>query len=51
MCNLYSHTRNIEAMRKLFAVFDVEAQVVPQPGIFPDYAAPIIRNVGAARRG
>ena len=46
MCNLYSHTRNIEAMRKLFATFDVAAQIVPQPGIFPDYAAPIIRNEG-----
>ncbi len=44
MCNLYSHTRNVEAMRKLFARFDVAAQVVSQPGIFPDYAAPIIRN-------
>lgn len=44
MCNLYSHTRNVEAMRKLFAGFDVAAQIVPQPGIFPDYAAPIIRN-------
>lgn len=46
MCNLYSHTRNVEAMRKLFAAFDVMAQVVPQPGIFPDYEAPIIRNEG-----
>ncbi|HEV7259339.1 MAG TPA: SOS response-associated peptidase family protein [Bosea sp. (in: a-proteobacteria)] len=46
MCNLYSHTRNVEAMRKLFAKFEVAAQVVPQPGIFPDYAAPIIRNEG-----
>lgn len=44
MCNLYSHTRNVEAMRKLFARFDVAAQVVPQPGIFPDYTAPVIRN-------
>lgn len=44
MCNLYSHTRNVDAMRKLFAAFDVEAQVVPQSGIFPDYPAPIIRN-------
>lgn len=44
MCNLYSHTRNVEAMRKLFARFDVAAQIVPQPGIFPDYSAPIIRN-------
>lgn len=44
MCNLYSQTRNIEAMRKLFARFEVAAQVVPQPAVFPDYAAPIIRN-------
>ena len=44
MCNLYSHTRNVEAMRKLFANFDVAAQIVPQPGIFPDYTAPVIRN-------
>jgi putative SOS response-associated peptidase YedK len=48
MCNLYSHTRNIEAMRKLFAAFDVAAQIVPQPGIFPDYAAPVIRNEGGS---
>lgn len=33
-------------MRKLFAAFDVMAQIVPQPGIFPDYEAPIIRNKG-----
>lgn len=45
MCNLYSHTRNVEAMRKLFAKFEVAAQIVPQPGIFPDYSAPIIRNM------
>lgn len=44
MCNLYSHTRSVEAMRKLFARFDVAAQIVQQPGIFPDYAAPVIRN-------
>lgn len=48
MCNLYSMTRNVEAMRKLFANFDVEAQIVPLPGIFPDYPAPIIRNQGEA---
>lgn len=45
MCNLYSHTRNVEAMRKLFAAFnDGGVNVPPQPGIFPDYQAPIIRN-------
>ncbi|KRE07485.1 hypothetical protein ASE63_22565 [Bosea sp. Root381] len=45
MCNLYSHTRNVEAMRKLFAKFDDAGANLPvQPGIFPDYDAPIIRN-------
>ncbi|CAN7338742.1 SOS response-associated peptidase family protein [Bosea sp. LjRoot90] len=48
MCNLYSHTRNVEAMRKLFAPFNDGganfANLPPQPGIFPDYEAPIIRN-------
>lgn len=50
MCNLYSHTRNVEAMRKLFAPFNDGganfANLPPQPGIFPDYEAPIIRNIG-----
>lgn len=45
MCNLYSHTRNVEAIRKLFAKFDAAGvNMPPQPGIFPDYAAPIVRN-------
>ncbi len=45
MCNLYSHTRNVEAIRKLFAKFnDAGVNVPPLPGIFPDYAAPIVRN-------
>jgi len=54
MCNLYSHTRNVEAMRKLFAPFDDGganfAALPPQPGIFPDYEAPIIRNEDGAPR-
>ena len=45
MCNLYSHTRNVEAIRKLFARFDSGGvNVPPLPGIFPDYQAPIVRN-------
>lgn len=51
MCNLYSHTRNVEAMRKLFAPFDDAGVNLPvQPGIFPDYVAPIIRNEAAGPR-
>lgn len=45
MCNLYSHTRNVEAIRKLFANFDdAGVNMPPLPGVFPDYAAPIVRN-------
>jgi hypothetical protein len=33
LCNLYSHTRNVEAIRKLFAKFnDAGANVPPLPG-------------------
>lgn len=43
MCNLYSHTRAVEAMRALFARLDTHgANLAPQPGIYPDYAAPIV---------
>jgi len=48
MCNLYSHTKGVKAMRDMFARFDDGgpnlANLPPQPGIFPDYQAPIIRN-------
>lgn len=45
MCNLYSHTRNVEAMRKLFAGFsDAGVNMPVQTTIYPDYTAPIIRN-------
>lgn len=50
MCNLYSFTRSVDAMRQLFAKpFNVPVtNLPPQPGIFPDYGAPIIRNVAGA---
>lgn len=45
MCNLYSHTRNVEAMRRLFPKIRNPLINLPsQTGIFPDYQAPIIRN-------
>jgi putative SOS response-associated peptidase YedK len=48
MCNLYSHLRNVEAMRKLFAPFNDGganfANLPPQPNINPDRPAPVIRN-------
>lgn len=48
MCNLYSYTRGVDAMRQLFRrPFDAPAtNLPPLPGIFPDYEAPIIRNQG-----
>lgn len=43
MCNLYSHTRAVEAMRRLFPKLDTHgANLAPQPGIYPDQSAPIV---------
>lgn len=52
MCNLYSQTKSQDAMRRLFddigeddEVLDDEiGNLAPQPGIYPDYAAPILRH-------
>ncbi|AVX05982.1 hypothetical protein MXMO3_03479 (plasmid) [Maritalea myrionectae] len=49
MCNLYSMTSNIQAIRDLVSEiksWDDVGNMLPQPGIFPDYAAPIIRREG-----
>lgn len=43
MCNLYSHTTAQEAIRRLFAIDrDLTGNLPPQPGIYPDYAAPVV---------
>jgi putative SOS response-associated peptidase YedK len=53
MCNLYSHTSNRAAIAAL--VRDIRhvhpniGNLEPQPGIFPDYAAPIVRNTPDGR--
>lgn len=45
MCNLYSMTRNVDAIRRLFKVARSEVGNLPSmPGIFPDYPAPIVRG-------
>jgi putative SOS response-associated peptidase YedK len=47
MCNLYSMTTNVEAIRRLFGVDsanDYTGNLPAMPGIFPDYPAPIVRN-------
>ena len=50
MCNLYSMTKNADAIRRLFGVSpgsDHTGNLPSMPGIFPDYPAPIIRNSAA----
>lgn len=50
MCNLYSQTKAQDAMCQLFAdlpfdgLADDSGNLAAQPGIYPDYMAPIIRH-------
>lgn len=47
MCNLYSVTTNVEALRALVKTFEIGqgiGNLEPQTGVFPDFVAPIIRN-------
>jgi putative SOS response-associated peptidase YedK len=51
MCNLYSQTRNVEAIRQLFRISDNRAtRVDPQPSIFPGYTARVIRKATDGER-
>jgi putative SOS response-associated peptidase YedK len=51
MCNLYSQTRNVEAIRRLFRVPHNRATTIePQASIFPGYAAPVIRKAADGER-
>lgn len=51
MCNLYSMTKNQDAIRRLFRVDrDLTGNLPPLPGIFPDYAAPIVRAGADGKR-
>ena len=50
MCNLYSITKNQDAIRRLFGVTkDSAGNLPPLPGVFPDYAAPVVRNADNER--
>jgi putative SOS response-associated peptidase YedK len=50
MCNLYSVTKGQQAIRELTnAMLDRTGNLPPLPGIFPDYAAPIVRNQPTGR--
>ncbi len=45
MCNLYSITKGQQAIRQFTgATRDRTGNMPPLPGIYPDYAAPIVRN-------
>ena len=50
MCNLYSYTKGQAAIRELAkAMHDRTGNMPSLPGIFPDYAAPIVRNAPEGR--
>ena len=50
MCNLYSHTKGQQAILEFTrAMKDLTGNLPPQPGIFPDYSAPIVRNTAEGR--
>ena len=45
MCNLYSVTKGQQAIRELAnAMRDTTGNLPSMPGVFPDYAAPVVRN-------
>ncbi|MBS0240352.1 MAG: SOS response-associated peptidase family protein [Proteobacteria bacterium] len=51
MCNLYSQTRNVEAIRRLFRISDNRAtRIHPQPAIFPGWNAPVVRRADDGER-
>ena len=50
MCNLYSITTNQAAIIAMFRVVNrYVGNLPPMPGVFPDYPAPVTRNVGSDR--
>ena len=50
MCNLYSLTKGQQAIREFTeAMIDRTGNLPPQPAIFPDAMAPVVRNTAAGR--
>src|ERR1700759_1792430 len=50
VCNLYSMTKNVDAIRRLFAAVNSRVGNLPSmAGVFPDYPAPIVRNAPDGR--
>jgi putative SOS response-associated peptidase YedK len=50
MCNLYSITPNQAAIIALFRVVNrYVGNLLPVPGVFPDYPAPVVHNTNTGR--
>src|SRR5437868_6248993 len=54
MCNLYSHTKPQQAIRDIANAmggdwFDSAGNLEPQPSIFPDAVAPVVRTTPKGR--
>ncbi|WAP70458.1 SOS response-associated peptidase [Jiella pelagia] len=50
MCNLYSVTKGQQAIREFTrAMRDRTGNLPSLPGVFPDYAAPVVRNIEGER--
>src|ERR1700682_1375604 len=48
MCNLYNSTTNQAAIIALFRVINrYVGNLPPMPAVYPDYPAPVVRNVDA----
>ncbi len=49
MCNLYSQTRNVDAIRRLFKVsHNRTTSIEPRPAIFPGWNGNVIRKAQTA---
>jgi putative SOS response-associated peptidase YedK len=49
--NLYSMTKNVDAIRRPFGALNSDVGNLPSmPGIFPDFPAPIVRNAADGRK-
>jgi putative SOS response-associated peptidase YedK len=50
MCTLYSQVKAQAEIRALInAIYDTAGNLQPQPAIFPDYVAPVVRETGKGR--
>ena len=51
MCNLYAVTKGQQAIREFTpAMRDTTGNLPSMPAVFPDYAAPVVRNLADGER-